>query len=86
LKLHVHNTNCINSNDEIKFRRLWISGNGTNDFVIQTGCFQFDGDYFKLPIGNYKYEWIVTKNGITNNFESDFQLTENQYYDFQLNY
>jgi hypothetical protein len=86
LKLHVHNVNCIDSTDEIRFRRLWISGGETNDFLIQNGCFQYDGEYFSLPAGYYKYEWQVTKNGITNNFESSFQLTENQYYDFQLDY
>lgn len=68
LKLHVHNTNCIDANDNIKFRRLWLSGNESNDFVEQTGCFQYDGDYFTLPMGNYKYEWVVIKNGIINNY------------------
>ncbi|WP_300360116.1 hypothetical protein [Fluviicola sp.] len=86
LKLHVHNINCIDNNDEIKFRRLWISGGETNDFLVQTGCFQYDGDYFSLPAGNYKYEWQVTKNGVTNNYESSFQLNENQYFDFNLDY
>lgn len=86
LKLHVHNTNCIDSNDNIKFRRLWLSGDESNDFIEQTGCFQYDGEYFSLPAGNYKYEWIVTKNGITNSYDSLFQLSENQSFDFYLNY
>jgi hypothetical protein len=86
LKLHVHNLNCIDSNDEIKFRRLWLSTNESNDFVIQSGCFQFDGDYFSLPIGNYKYEWYVTKNGVTTFHDSIFTLSENQYFDFTINY
>jgi hypothetical protein len=86
LKLHVHNTNCIDINDEIKFRRLWISGGETNNFLIQGGCFQYDGEYFSLPAGSYKYEWQVTKNGVTNNYESSFQLDENQYFDFNLDY
>ena len=86
LKLHVHNLNCIDSNDEIKFRRLWLSTNESNNFVIQSGCFQFDGDYFSLPIGNYKYEWYVTKNGVTTFHDSIFTLSENQYFDFTINY
>jgi hypothetical protein len=86
LKLDIHNVNCIDNNDEIKFKRSWISGNQTNDFLIQNGCFQYDGDYFSLPAGNYKYEWQVTKNGITTMFDSLFQLSENQYYNFQINY
>ncbi len=86
LKLHVHNLNCIDSNDEIKFRRLWLSTNESNNFVIQSGCFQFDGDYFSLPIGNYKYEWYVTKNGVTTFHDSIFTLSANQYFDFTINY
>jgi hypothetical protein len=86
MKLHVHNLNCIDSNDEIKFRRLWLSTNESNDFVIQSGCFQFDGDYFSLPIGNYKYEWYVTKNGVTTFHDSIFTLSANQYFDFTINY
>jgi hypothetical protein len=86
LKLNVHNINCIDSNDEIKFRRLWLSTNESNNFVIQTGCFQFDGNYFSLPMGQYKYEWIVTKNGITTVHDSIFTLSANQYFDFAINY
>lgn len=86
LKLQVHNVNCIDSNDEIKFRRLWLSTNESNNFVIQTGCFQFDGNYFSLPMGQYKYEWIVTKNGITTVHDSIFTLSANQYFDFAINY
>ena len=86
LKLHVHNTNCIDSNDNIKFRRLWLSGDESNEFIEQTGCFQYDGEYFSLPAGNYKYEWIVTKNGVANSYDSLFQLSENQSFDFYLNY
>ena len=86
LKLNVHNINCIDSDDEIKFRRLWLSTNESNNFVIQTGCFQFDGNYFSLPMGQYKYEWIVTKNGITTVHDSIFTLSANQYFDFAINY
>ncbi|MCC6699876.1 MAG: hypothetical protein IT221_00015 [Fluviicola sp.] len=86
LKLQIHNVNCIDSNDEIKFRRLWLSTNESNNFVIQTGCFQFDGNYFSLPMGQYKYEWIVTKNGITTVHDSIFTLSANQYFDFAINY
>ncbi|MCC6699878.1 MAG: hypothetical protein IT221_00025 [Fluviicola sp.] len=86
LKLNVHNINCIDSDDEIKFRRLWLSTNESNNFVIQTGCFQFDGNYFSLPMGQYKYEWIVTKNGMTPVHDSIFTLSANQYFDFAINY
>ena len=86
LKLSVHNINCVNADDQITFRRLWMSKNETNSFITQLGCFQYDGDYFSLPMGEYKYEWKVTKNGITNTFDSTFIINNNQYFDFTINY
>jgi hypothetical protein len=86
LKLEINNINCQGPTDEIKFRRLWLHQNATNNFVTQTGCFSFTGEFFQLPIGNYKYEWEVTRNGLTTYHDSLFTLTENQFYTFVLNY
>ena len=86
LKFSVHNIECINSNDQIKFRRLWMSKNETNSFITQLGCFQYQGDYFSLPMGDYKYEWEVKRMGVTNYYDSSFTLTPNQYFEFNLNY
>ena len=86
LKFSVHNIECINSNDQIKFRRLWMSKNETNSFVTQSGCFQYQGDYFSLPMGDYIYEWEVKRMGMTNYYDSSFTLTPNQYFEFNLNY
>ncbi len=86
LKLEINNINCQGPTDEIKFRRLWLHQNATNNFVTQTGCFSFTGEFFQLPIGNYKYEWEVTRNGLTTYHDSIFTLTENQMYTFVLEY
>ena len=86
LKFAVHNIDCINSSDQIRFRRLWISKNESNSFITQLGCFHYIGDYFSLPEGQYKYEWEVTKNGTLNTFDSIFIINKNQYLDFTINY
>lgn len=86
LKLNINNTNCIDANDEINFRRIWLHSSELYNYVQRFGCYNFSGDYFAIPMGNYKYEWIVTKNGVTNYFDSTFTLNENQYYEFTINY
>jgi len=86
LKLNIHNVNCIDANDYIEYRRLGLSIAETNNFVQIDGCFQYEGEYFALPMGEYKYEWNVTKGGVVNSYDSIFYLTNNQYFEFTLNY
>jgi hypothetical protein len=86
LKFSIQNVNCINSNDELKYRSIWVSNNEYSQYVIQNGCYQLIGNYTSIPAGEYRYEWEVKRNGVTNYFDSTFTLVSNQYFDFNLNY
>ena len=74
LKLSIHNVNCLNSMDSIFYKRFWVSGNTNPIGVSQLGCFQYDGNYFNVPYGEYRYEWDVTKNGNTIHYDTTFYL------------
>ena len=62
LKLKIENQNCLSPNDEIFYQRHWLSGGESTNGVTQYGCFQYDGNYFSVPMGQYKYTWDVKKN------------------------
>jgi len=86
LKLKIENVDCMGSDDQIFYRRQWLHGENYSNGVTQYGCFYFDGDYFSVPMGNHKYEWIVTKNGITSNFDTTFYISEGGFYDLEIDY
>lgn len=74
LRLEIHNLNCINSEDSIFYRRFWVSGSTSTNGAFQLGCFHYDGDYFDVPYGEYRYEWDVTKSGVTTYHDTVFYL------------
>jgi len=86
LKLIVNNTSCIGPNDEIKYKRTWVTGNNEGTQIVKLGCFNFEGNYFDLACGEYRYDWLVTKNGITTNHTQNFNITPNDSLIFQLDY
>ncbi len=85
LKLSIHNVNCQNG-DEIFYQRTWLINNDISNGVNRSGCFQFDGDYFSLPEGNYKYEWKVTKAGVSTVYDTTFFLAKDEHYHLNINY
>ncbi|MBU2019367.1 MAG: hypothetical protein KJ941_06960 [Bacteroidetes bacterium] len=85
-KLSVINANCNGPTDKIEFRRTWNVDQVLLNYVTREGCDNFYGDYFGLPMGSYTYDWKVTRNGVTNSYDSTFYLNENQSFEFNLNY
>ncbi len=64
----------------------WVSKDELNEYYTEYGCFGFKGYYLGKAIGEYKYEWEVTRMGVTNYYDSTITLTPNQYFEFNLNY
>ena len=86
LKLKIENVDCIDANDQIFYRRQWLHGENYSNGVTQYGCFYFDGDYFSVPMGSHRYEWIVTKNGVSLNYDTTFYISEGGAYDMVIEY
>ncbi len=86
LKFSIHNVGCIDGSDLLKYKRIWTVKNESTNTNSVNGCYQYEGQYFTLPVGEYRYEWEVTKNGITSFYDSTFVINENQFFDFTINY
>lgn len=85
LKRNVVNTNCFDSNDEIKLYTSSLQGWINHGF--SKGCTAYyDADYTALPMGQYNYKWIVTKNNIKDTFYDSFYLDEGAYRTYDLNW
>ncbi|MBK9191374.1 MAG: hypothetical protein IPM77_07585 [Crocinitomicaceae bacterium] len=86
LKIIVNNINCVDENDEIKYTRTWLTGDEIGTEVIKHGCYSFEGSYFELPAGDYRYDWVVTKSGMTSNYSQNFILLSGDSLVFQIDY
>ncbi|PWH84759.1 hypothetical protein [Brumimicrobium oceani] len=86
LKFNVHNINCNGPNDEVKYKRIWLTGNNEGTQIVKLGCFNFEGNYFELPAGNYRYDWEVTKNATTTYHSENFTLVAGDSSVFQIDY
>jgi hypothetical protein len=86
LKFNVHNINCNGPNDEVKYKRIWLTGNNEGTQIVKLGCFNFEGNYFELPAGNYRYDWEVTKNATTTYHSENFTLAAGDSSVFQIDY
>ncbi len=86
LKFILNNANCNGTDDSITYSRTWVSNNefeGSNKYV---GCDYFEGDYFELSSGEYRYDWEVFKNGVSNSYSQNFILNEGDSVIFQIDY
>ena len=86
LKFILNNVSCFDSNDAISYTRTWLTNNeiqGTNTYV---GCDFFEGGFFELPAGEYKYDWEVTKSGNTTFHSENFTLVAGDSLVFQIDY
>jgi len=86
LKFILNNMNCFDSNDQVKYTRTWLTGNDVNGNNTYFGCNYFESAYFDLPEGEYRYDWEVTKNGITTYYNQIFNLTNGDSTIFQIDY
>jgi hypothetical protein len=87
LKFRYQNINCQNSNDHIIVKR-YTNLDDYSGFIIDA---EYDGcnDYIMpnftvVPMGQWIFEWEVTKNNITSNFSDTIFLNagEQRYYEF----
>jgi hypothetical protein len=89
LQINIHNTSCFDSNDELKiFRTHSIEGFYDNvpNPAIYTGCVNQTGNMNKAPMGWYKYNGTVTKNGIVTSKRDSIYLNEGETKIWNINY
>ena len=86
LSLSIHNNSCQGITDSITYTRNWLSGNYSGSGRTQIGCFNYDSDFVQIPMGDYQYEWVVVKNGITTYYDTTFYLDEGGVATVTMNY
>lgn len=86
LKLVINNVSCLGPEDELKYKRTWITGNSEGTQIVKLGCFNYTGNYFEVPAGEYRYDWEVTKSGITSNYTQNFNIASGDSVIFQIDY
>ncbi|MBD3636382.1 MAG: hypothetical protein HUJ25_03495 [Crocinitomicaceae bacterium] len=86
LKFILNNTNCFDSTDKIEYTRTWLTGNKGDGTNIYYGCDYFEGSFFPVPAGDYKYDWEVTKNSVTDFFSQSFTIANGDSTIFQIDY
>lgn len=89
LQINIHNTSCFDSNDELKIVRSHsITGFYDNvpNPAIYTGCVNQTGNMNKAPMGWYKYNGTVTKNGISTIIRDSIYLNEGESKVWIINY
>jgi hypothetical protein len=86
LKLDILNVNCEGEDDKLFYKRFWVTYNQETNGVTRFGCFQFNGNYFQLPVGEYRYEWEVTRNSITTHHDTTFNILENGFHTVTIHY
>jgi hypothetical protein len=86
LKFVLNNVNCFDSSDAIKYSRTWVTGNENQGENTYYGCQYYEGNYFELPAGNYRYDWEVTRNGTTTFYSENFTLVDGDSLVFELDY
>lgn len=86
LQRKVKNVNCVNSDDKIE---IYID-NSVHSLLttpwILNGCADYTTVPTQVPVGNYTLHWIVTKNGVSNDYYDSFDLSENEYKLYEINY
>jgi hypothetical protein len=66
IKLKINNINCEGGGDTMYFRKKWAIKSNDFDYWSspRIGCYSYDGEPFKLPMGEYIYETKVTRSGV----------------------
>jgi hypothetical protein len=86
--LKLNNVNCSGSSDIMKlYRSHTIKEYYSNNAWQHDGCVNWESNgYSDLPMGEIKYKWEVTRNGITNTFYDTIYLSEGEYRTYEINY
>ncbi|WP_343634604.1 carboxypeptidase-like regulatory domain-containing protein [Fluviicola sp.] len=89
LQININNTSCFDSNDELKiYRTHSIVGFYDNvpNPAVYMGCINQTGNMNKAPMGWYKYNGTVTKNGIVTAKRDSIYLSEGETKIWNINY
>lgn len=89
LQINIHNTSCFDSNDELKiYRTHSIVGFYDNvpNPAVYIGCVNQTGNMNKAPMGWYKYNGTVTKNGIETSKRDSIFLNDGETKIWNINY
>ncbi|TSJ39999.1 carboxypeptidase-like regulatory domain-containing protein [Fluviicola chungangensis] len=88
IKISIHNINCQGPNDTLIYKRSYVSLNGISVFqpFTLTGCYDNDGEFAKVPSGNYLVEWTVIRNGISNSYSHIVTVPENGQVTYNIDY
>lgn len=62
---HIKNVNCIDSNDSMHRELTWL------------GCYEASGVSGEIPIGDYRWDWYVIRNGVRTDCTKVFTVYEN---------
>ena len=87
LKQNITNINCQGSGDYmILYTKNQVNSLGVTGWEF-LGCNGYTGDHFSsVPIGNYYFEWNVTRNSITNTYYDTIYLSPGEYKTYDINY
>src|SRR5690554_892373 len=89
LKFRYQNINCQGPNDHIKVKR-YTNLDGYSGFLIDAeydGCNDYTMPNFtEVPMGQWIFEWEVTKNNVTTNFSDTIFLNANEQKYYEFNY
>ncbi|AEA43807.1 hypothetical protein [Fluviicola taffensis] len=89
LQININNTSCFDTNDELKIYRSHsipsFYDNVPNP-AIYNGCVNQTGNMNKAPMGWYKYNGTVTKNGIVTPKRDSIYLNKDETKVWNINY
>jgi len=87
LQRTITNLNCESENDKIEVFLSQFVNNSYGSGWVLMGCSGFiPSHYSSVPMGNYYFKWIVTRNGLSNTFYDTIYLEENSYTNYEINY
>ncbi len=77
-KIIVNNINCQGANDTIIIKRTNQVGSFLAVDWILTGCSGYNSSFSKAPMGTVYTHYTVIRNGISNEFDVNFEILPNQ--------
>ncbi len=88
LSKNISNVNCFNENDllSIVFSHQDVIDYSFGNLQEYEGCYSHFGNTNSIPMGMYKYEGTVTKNGITTPIKDSIYVTAGGYHTWNIQY
>ncbi|TSJ40003.1 carboxypeptidase regulatory-like domain-containing protein [Fluviicola chungangensis] len=77
-KIIVNNINCQGTNDTIIIRRTNQVGSFLAVDWILTGCSGYNSNFSQAPMGTVYTHYTVIRNGVSNEYDVNFEVLPNQ--------